>query len=196
MPTGVRRAAPSIERMDTFASHPWTWLWAAVACAGGAVALVRGVRARRTDRVVVAGLVVAVSALAATLLATAGVRPAVQAAVALGTATVLALVVGRWAALVARGSGLPPGVGGGRLVGSEAMVVRTADRAGTATARVRVLGDDWGLVDEPDPPLRAGEAVRVVAVQGTRLEVVRVRPPGDAPHDAPPSTPSTDPGAP
>lgn len=181
--------------METPGTDPWPWLWGAlalVAAAAGVVLRLRGVGGPRTAA---ACAVVTVAGLAAALSATAGAGPVVQATTALGTGATLALVLFRWERLARRGSGLPPGVGGGRLVGATGVVRRPAAGPDT-TALVRVLGDDWGLRTEPEPPLRAGEEVRVVAVDGTRLVVERVRPPGDTPHDTPSSDTPTAPGAP
>lgn len=173
--------------METPATDPWPWLWGALALGAATTGAVLRIRRVGGPRAAAACVAVTVATLAAALAAAAGAEPAVQATTALGTGATLALVLVRWERLAARGSGLPPGVGGGRLVGATGVVRRPAAGPGT-TALVRVLGDDWGLRTEPDPPLRAGEEVRVVAVDGTRLVVERVRPPGEAP----PGTPSSD----
>jgi len=181
--------------MELLGTDPWPWLWGAVALAAAAAGIALWLREDAGSRSVAASLVVTIAALAASLTAAAGAGPPVQATTAAGTAAVLALVLARWDGIARRGSGLPPGVGGGRLVGATG-VVRHPAATPDATALVRVLGDDWGLLAEPDPPLRAGEQVHVVAVHGTRLVVERVRPPGDAPRDTPPSDGPTAPGAP
>jgi membrane protein implicated in regulation of membrane protease activity len=86
---------------------------------------------------------------------------------------VTAVVVGaflRYRALERAGSGLPPGVGGARLVGVTGEVVADHVPPGRR-GRARVLGEEWALADDVTVQLRAGSTVRVTDVVGTRLVV-------------------------
>lgn len=88
----------------------------------------------------------------------------------LATVVVVGAVVARYRALVRRGSGLPPGTGGGRLVGMTGTITR---HDGAGDVRVTVLGDEWGVAGDTDR-LAEGDTVRVTGVEGVTLVVTPV----------------------
>lgn len=140
----------------------WVWLAPAVAAAATAVAV-------RRWRLVAAA--VAVGALTGWLAGLSGGSVAVQAIVAVVVATVVGAVAARYLALVRRGSGLPPGTGGGRLVGMTGTITHH-DRAGNA--RVSLLGGEEWRVAGGTHQLAEGDRVRVTAVEGVALVVTPV----------------------
>ncbi len=73
----------------------------------------------------------------------------------------------RYRALVRRGSGLPPGTGGGRLVGMTGTITH---HDGAGDTRVSVLGDEWRVAGETDD-LTEGDRVLVTGVEGVALVV-------------------------
>ena len=93
---------------------------------------------------------------------------------ALGTLVVAAVVVWRYRTVIRRGSGLPPGVGGTRLVGMTAEVVRTVGGRDQEVGAVRVLGDVWPARTRGRVLARPGTTVRIVDVEGTRVVVEAV----------------------
>lgn len=73
----------------------------------------------------------------------------------------------RYRALVRRGSGLPPGTGGGRLVGMTGTITH---HDGAGDARVSVLGDEWRVAGDVHE-LAEGDRVLVTGVEGVALVV-------------------------
>lgn len=88
----------------------------------------------------------------------------------LATVVVVGAVVARYRALVRRGSGLPPGAGGGRLVGMTGTITH---HDGAGTVRVDVLGDEWRVAGDTHG-LAEGDRVRVTDVEGVALVVTRI----------------------
>ena len=84
----------------------------------------------------------------------------------------VAVAIVRYRRLEREGSRLPPGAGGVRLRGLDA-VVTVAHRPGVRPGRVRVLGDEWLVGEEVTDPLAVGEVVRVLDVEGAHLVVQR-----------------------
>lgn len=149
--------------MGALDADVFTWLWlvgAASACAASVVS-------RRWRPVTSA---VAVGALTGWLTGLAGAPVGVQAGATVAVAAVLAAVVSRYLALVRRGSGLPPGAGGGRLVGMTGTITH---HDGAGTARVDVLGDEWRVVGDTRG-LAVGDRVRVTDVEGVALVVTPI----------------------
>ena len=145
----------------------WVWLTLAAGATGVAVAV-------RRWRLPAAA--VALGALVGWLTGLSGGTVAVQALLAGGVAVVVGATAARYLALVRQGSGLPPGTGGSRLVGTTGTITHH-DEAGIT--RVRVLGDEWPVAGGA-PGLSEGDHVRVTAVEGVALVVT-------------PATASTDP---
>lgn len=102
---------------------------------------------------------------------TSGPWPWLAAVVAVAVLVGLGL---RYRALVRRGNTLPPGAGGGRLVGMTGVVTRAPDaHRPDPRARVTVLGDEWPVADGHDSDdLGLGDRVRVIEVEGVALRVV------------------------
>lgn len=73
----------------------------------------------------------------------------------------------RYRALVRRGSGLPPGTGGGRLVGMTGTITH---HDGAGDAHVSVLGDQWRVAGDGQR-FAEGDRVRVTGVEGVALVV-------------------------
>lgn len=88
----------------------------------------------------------------------------------LATVVVVGAVVARYRALVRRGSGLPPGAGGGRLVGMTGTITH---HDGAGTVRVDVLGDEWRVAGDTHG-LAEGDRVRVTDVEGVALVVTPI----------------------
>ena len=83
----------------------------------------------------------------------------------------------RYRTLARSGTGLPPGVGGGRMVGTTGTV--TGEHVpGTQRGTVHVLGEDWTVADVVVVPLDVGDTVTVERVVGTRLVVRETNDPG------------------
>lgn len=153
----------------------WVWLVPAAAAATTAVAV------HRWRLVAVAG---GVGALTGWLAGLSGGSVAVQVIVVVVVATTGAAVAARYRALVRRGSGLPPGTGGGRLVGMTGTITH---HGGSGDARVSLLGDEWRVAGDTDR-LAEGDRVRVTGVEGVALVVTRV----PAPAPDPRTDPTTD----
>lgn len=100
-------------------------------------------------------------------------------------AVVVVGVAARYRALMRRGSGLPPGTGGVRLVGMTGTITR---HDGAGDVRVSVLGDEWRAVGDTDR-LAVGDRVRVTDVEGVALAVTPVPAPDAAEEDATPAQP-------
>ncbi len=92
------------------------------------------------------------------------------------TAAVGALAA-RYRALVRRGSGLPPGTGGGRLVGMTGTITH---HDGAGDARVSVLGDEWRVAGNAHR-FAEGDLVRITGVEGVALVVKLVTAAGPGP---------------
>lgn len=140
-----------------------TWLWL-VAAAGAGVASAAAPRSRPVTSAV------AVGALTGWLTGLGGAPVGVQAGATVAVATLLAAIVSRYLALVRRGSGLPPGTGGGRLVGMTGTITH---HDGAGTARVDVLGDEWRVAGDTHG-LAEGDRVRVTDVEGVALVVTPI----------------------
>lgn len=155
----------------------WVWLAPAAAAAGTAVAV---------HRWQLAAAAVAVGALTGWITGLSGGTVVVQIVVAGVVATAVGATAARYRALIRHGSGLPPGTGGGRLVGMTGTITH---HDGTGGARVNVLGDEWRVAGDPDA-IAEGDRVRVTGVEGVALVVTRVPPgPDPATNDATHSQP-------
>lgn len=113
-----------------------------------------------------------ISALLASILGVYGAPVAVQWLVFGVVGAILFAVFARWASLLRTSNPLPPGVGADRLVGVAATVTSPiaaadADRVG----RVVVMGETWFAFTQVGDAIPEGATVRILAVEGTRVEV-------------------------
>jgi membrane protein implicated in regulation of membrane protease activity len=145
---------------------PWIWLSAAVVFALVELAFVGG------SFII---LPWALSAFVAAILAFYDVPIEVQWTVFVFGGALLFFILYRWAQRFMRDAPRVPGVGAGRLVGMTGFVTDDIspddhDRKG----RVRVEGEIWGALADGDGGIAAGQRVKVVAVQGTRIVVAPI----------------------
>lgn len=143
----------------------WPWVWLVVAVAFVVIELT----------VLGGSLLVlpyAITAFLASLLGFSGIGVDVQWAVFAGGGTVLFLLFWRYQALVQRGNTLPPGVGAVRLVGMTGVVTHDVEPGDSeAHGRVVVHGETWGARTDGPTVLPEGTRVRVIDVEGTRVNV-------------------------
>lgn len=137
-----------------------TWVWLVPAAVGAVVAVV-------VPRGRLAAAAVTLAALTAWLVGLSGGTVLVQTVVAVAIATVVGAVAARYQELIRRGSGLPPGIGGGRLVGMTGTITH---HDGAGDARVSLDGDEWRVAGDTDR-LAEGDRVRVTGVEGVALVV-------------------------
>ena len=145
---------------------PWVWLGAAVVFALVELAFVGG------SFII---LPWSVSAFIAAILAFYDVPVEVQWTVFVFGGAILFFILYRWAQRFMRDTPRLPGVGAGRLVGMTGIVTTEIspddeDRKG----RVRIEGEVWGALADGDGGIAAGQRVRVLAMQGTRVVVAPV----------------------
>lgn len=142
---------------DTMDNETWRWIWV-----GAAVFLAFA-------EIVTAGffmLPFAAGAVIAAVLAFAGVDPAVQLVVFIGTSLVALVILQRF---VRREDEHQPAMGSNRFVGQSATVLEPIDRV-TGVGRVRMETEVWRATTDGEP-IDAGTQVRVVDVRGARLVV-------------------------
>ena len=138
-------------------NETWRWIWV-----GAAVFLTFA-------EMVTAGffmLPFAVGAVIAAILAFAGVDPAVQLAVFIGTSLVALIVLQRF---VRRENEKQPPVGANRFVGQRAAVLEDIDPAANA-GRVRLDTEIWRATTDGES-IPSGTQVRITDVRGARLVV-------------------------
>ena len=142
---------------------PWIWLGAAVVFA-------------LVELMVVGGSFIilpwAVSAFIAAILAFYDVPVEVQWTVFVFGGAILFFILYRWAQRFMRDTPRVPGVGAGRLVGMTGIVMaEISPDDHDRTGRVRIEGEVWAALAGGDGGIPAGQRVRVLAMQGTRVVV-------------------------
>ena len=142
---------------------PWVWLFIAVVFALIELSILAGSFIL---------LPFAISAFAAAMLGFYDVPIELQWLVFVGGGAVLFLAFYRWARRFIDSHPLPLGVGADRLVGAtgivtEAVLPDDVSRRG----RVSIDGEVWAAITPDDVPFEAGDRVRILSVQGTRVVV-------------------------